>query len=83
MVIADQSGKAAGDLEAAIGPELSSKGLSSSCISDEDLKKLRIQSGVVRRLCKEHSYYISECASLLRRIEDMKVLCVLRSLIHT
>lgn len=42
-------------------------------LSASDVKSIKIHSGVVRRLCKEHTYYVGECESLLKRIEDMKV----------
>ena len=38
-----------------------------------DLKKLRIHSGIVSRLIKEHSYYMKDSEKLISQIEEMKV----------
>ena len=39
------------------------------------LKKIRIQSGVVARLIKEHKFYVSESDRILAEVEQMKVRC--------
>ena len=44
-----------------------------SAIEDPDSKKLRIQTGVVSRLLKEHAFYLADAQKLLQRIEEMKV----------
>ncbi len=73
MVVSDHTATSAENLEPLPSRGSYTKDSPYSASTDEVFKKLRIQSGVVRRLCKEHSYYISECGSQLRRIEDMKV----------
>ena len=38
-----------------------------------EVKKIRVQVGVVQRLCKDNSYYIRECEQHLAKIDIMKV----------
>ena len=43
-----------------------------------ELKKVRIQTGVVSRLLKEHAFYASDSEKLLQQIDEMKVCtCIL------